>query len=307
MLGVGGVGGYYGVRLAAAGLDVHFLLRSDYDHVRQHGLVLRSVDGDLRLPQVNAYGDARRMPRCDVVCIAIKATANDALAQLLPPVLGEDGLALLLQNGLGGEDEVARIAGPDRVMGGLCFLCSTKTGPGEITHLDYGAVKLAEYSADGTPRGITGRMRAIASDLEKAGIPVFLSEDLLEARWRKLVWNVPFNGLSVTRHSTTDQLMADPETVLLIRELMREVLAGAAACGRTIEDGFVEKMLEDTRKMAPYSPSMRVDWDKGRPMEVEAIFGNPLRAAESRGARLPRLRALYEELSALNEGTHRRP
>ena len=301
ILGTGALGGFYGARLAKAGVEVHFLLHSDYAHVRDHGLRVDSVDGDIVLPAVHGYQKPADMPRCDVVCVCLKTTANDLLADLLPPVVADDGVVLVLQNGLGVEEHVAGVVGPKRVMGGMCFLCSNKVGPGHIRHLDYGYITLADYDADARPRGVTQRMRDIGADFRTAGIRVHFADDLVAARWRKLIWNVPFNGLSVVLEATTDVLMADAHTRGLAEQLMREVAAAArAACGREIPEEFIQSQLADTAKMAPYRPSMLLDRDAGRPMEIEAIFGAPLRAAEQAGVAAPRLDALYRLLKFID-------
>ena len=300
VLGTGALGGFYGARLCRAGCDVHFLVHSDFEHVRQHGLVVDSKDGDFVLPRVQAYRDVRDMPRCDVAAVALKATHNHLLPSLLPSVLAEGGVVLLMQNGLGGEQEAARAAPGHAVLAALCFLCSNKVGPGHIRHSDYGAVRFAQYSADGAVAGVSDCMRGIAQDFSAAGIEVDLLEDLLLARWQKLVWNVPMSGLSVVLDTDTGALMADPHTRALAEDIMREVVAGARSCGRLIDDRFVQKMLDMTLAMKPYRASMKVDFDDHRPMEVEAIYGNPLRAAQQSGARMPLVETLYRQLKFLD-------
>lgn len=300
IVGAGAVGGYYGALLQKAGFEVHFLLRSDYPFVKENGLTVESVNGDFRLPQVNAWNDPEKMPRCDAVIVSLKTTGNAALKTIVPHVLKKDGTVLTLQNGLGSEDEMAAIAGPDRVLGGLCFLCCSKVGPGHIRHSDYGLITVGDYRADGKPAGITPRLEQTASDLSAAGIPIKIVEDLPLARWKKLVWNIPFNGLSVVCRALTDELIRNPETRTLCRTLMDEVAATAAACARPIEPAFIEKMLADTEKMTPYAPSMRLDFDRGNPMEVESIYGNPLRAAKAAGVSMPETEALYRQLTELN-------
>jgi len=300
ILGTGALGGYYGACLQRTGLDVHFLCRSDYTHVVQHGLVIESTDGDFTLPQVNAYQDVKDMPRCDVVAIALKTTQNHLLPQLLPTVIKEDGVVLVLQNGLGVEAAVAEIVDPHRVIGGMCFVCANKVSPGRIRHLDYKAISLAEYTAGYRAAGITARMQQIATNFTSAGIPIDLSEDLLLARWQKLVWNIPYNGLSVVLDAQTDELMADASTRALVEDLMAEVVAGAARFDRHIPDSFVQNMLDRTAKMKPYKTSMKIDYDLKRPLEVEAIFGNPLRTAQTAGANLSQIRTLYQQLKFLD-------
>ncbi len=306
IIGTGALGGFYGGRLARAGCDVHFLLHSDYEHVREHGLRVDSVDGDFVLPSVHACGRAEDMPRCDVVAVTLKTTANHLLGELLPPVIADDGVVLVLQNGLGIEERVAEIVGADRVMGGLCFLCASKVGPGHIRHLDYGYITLAEYDSQARPRGITERMRAIGGDFKSAGIRIQYAEDLVLARWKKLIWNVPFNGLSVVLNTTTDRIMANEHSRALAEGLMREVAAAArAAAERKIEESFIRSQLDDTARMAPYSPSMLLDCRAGRPMEIEAIFGAALGAAATAKCPVPRIETLYRLLKFMDEGNRR--
>lgn len=117
---------------------------------------------------------------------------------------------------------------------------------------------------------------------------------------QKLVWNIPYNGLSVVLDASTDELMANEDTRALVEQLMGEVIAGAAACSRHIPDSFIAKMLDHTANMQPYCTSMKIDYDQCRPLEVEAIFGNPLRIAQAAGVDLPRIATLYQQLKFLD-------
>jgi 2-dehydropantoate 2-reductase len=301
IIGTGAVGGFYGARLARAGFDVHFLARSDYRHLRDHGLTIESKDGDFALPQVNVYDDARRMPACDVVAVTLKTTANGILPAILPSIVKKNSLVLVMQNGFGFEEDVAAIVGPDRVMGVLCFICANKAGPGRIRHQDFGHITVAQYTKDGSPSGITAHIREIADDFTKAGISVQTSPDLGTARWKKLVWNIPYSGLSVVLSATTEILNKNPHSRELVTNLMREVSAGAKACGHPIEESFVNQMLSYTDSMTSYLTSMKIDFDNKRTMEVESIFGNPLRAAQKAGVSVPLMEMLYRELKVLDE------
>ncbi|MDY6941287.1 MAG: putative 2-dehydropantoate 2-reductase [Cyanobacteriota bacterium] len=300
ILGTGAIGGFYGARLQQAGLDVRFLLRSDYEVVRDRGLEIESPHGDFTLPKVNAYNTVSAMPECDVAIVALKTTQNHLLPELLPPVLKKNGVVLVLQNGLGIEAEVAAIVGSDRVVGGMCFICSNKVGPGRICHLDYGMVSIGSYAPEDRPCGITMAMGQIAGDFKRADIPVKPESDLLLARWRKLVWNIPFNGLSVVLDATTDELLADDGTRRCVEQLMYETLSIAARYYRLIPREFVREMFALTTKMQAYKTSMKLDYEAGRPMEVEAILGNPYRAAKQVGVSVPRLEMLYEQVKFLD-------
>ncbi|MBD1912669.1 MULTISPECIES: putative 2-dehydropantoate 2-reductase [unclassified Leptolyngbya] len=300
VVGTGALGGFYGARLQQAGMELHYLLNRDYEHVKIHGLKVDSPDGNFVLPQVNAYSNAADMPACDVVIVALKTTQNHLLKEILPPIVKPDGVVLVLQNGLGVEAEAARIVGSDRVIGGLCFLCSNKAGPGHINHLDYKKITMGEYTGDNSPGGVSDRLKTIAADFEQAGIPIEMAEDLVLARWKKLMWNIPFNGLSVVLDATTDYIMQDLYARALAIRLMEEVQQGAATQGRHIPDEFLQVMLDHTDAMKPYRTSMKIDYDEKRPLEVEAMYGSPLRTAMSGGVSLPRIEMLYQQLKFLD-------
>jgi 2-dehydropantoate 2-reductase len=304
VVGLGAVGGLYGARLAAAGHEVHFVVRSGADAIRQQGLELRSVDGDVTIADVLVHNGPDAVPPVDVVLVAIKTTANDALATLLPRLVGEHTAVVMFQNGLGAEEQAQAAVPAATVLGGLCFVCSLLVGPGRIDHVDYGAVTVAEHRADGSAAGVTPAVERLVGDLVGAGVKATALPDLVLARWKKLVWNVPYNGLSVVLDAGTDELMADGSTRLLVEALMREVQDGAASQGRTIEDAFVQQMLDDTEAMTPYRTSMKLDFDHGRPLELDAIYREPVQRAVRAGIALPRTEALAQQLVFLER---RRP
>lgn len=293
IIGAGALGCYYGSRLELAGCEVHYLMRGDYAHVAKHGLRVESMHGEVVLERPRVYRDIAELPRCDVVVVGMKSTGNAALPALLPPALKDDGVVLMLQNGLGVERQAAAVVGDERVVGGLCFLCSTRIGPGHIRQTRVDRLKLGEYAS----RGVSERMRAIGADFERGGVAVSLSEDLGLARWQKLVWNVPYNGLCAALDCDTTLIMGHPATASLAVDLMHEVVAGAKAVGGYhIDEAFAQKMLDDTAGMDAYRPSMQIDRREGRAMEVEAIHGEPVRAAEAAGCAVPKMRMLYEQL-----------
>ncbi|TVQ11508.1 MAG: putative 2-dehydropantoate 2-reductase [Leptolyngbya sp. DLM2.Bin27] len=308
VLGTGAIGGYYGACLQRGGAEVHFLLHSDYDHVARHGLVVESIAGDFALPQVQAHRTVATMPAVDVVIVGLKTTQNALLPDLVRPILGPETAILTLQNGFAIEHELAQWVGSRPILGGLCFICSNKIGPGTIRHLDYGSVLLGQHSLDHQPAGLSPLLKALVQDFQAAQVEVELTDDLRLARWRKLVWNIPFNGLSVVMNATTAEMMADPNICQLAEQLMGEVVAAAQADGEALSPGqgrqlsaeLIGQMLTHTEQMAPYRTSMKLDFDAGRPLEVEAIFGNPLRAAQAAGMAAPRIEMLYHQLKAID-------
>jgi len=235
-----------------------------------------------------------------VVVVAVKTGDTDHVLKLISPMVGDGTTLVVLQNGLGVEAPVAEAYPQATVLGGMCFICSNKVGPGHIRHLDFGAITIGEHRDEPGGAGITTAVDAIASDLEAAGLPVQRIEDLVAGRWRKLVWNIPYNGLSVALDAGTDELMTDPATRALVTQLMTEVLGAAAACGHRIEADFIPYMLRTTDKMTPYKTSMKLDFEHGRPLELEAIYGAPIAAAREAGFSMVRTKMLHAQLQFLD-------
>lgn len=299
VLGVGAVGGLYGGMLSKAGFDVHFLARSDYQHLKSFGLSVETPRQAFHLhPQV--YEAVGQMPQVDCVIVAWKTTANSSLAEVLSHFRRSNPTVLILQNGLDVEAEAARVLERAEILGGCCFLCCNRLSPGHIRHLDYGRIAIGAYDSRLAGQ-ITAGMSYIGGALSQAGIDIQLSTSLSQIRWKKLCWNIPFNGLSVVLDADTASLMGQPHAARLAEELMEEVATSAAACGVEVPREHIDQMLADTKVMVPYASSMLLDYQAGRPMEVEAIFGNPLRAARAAGYSPQRIEMLYRQLSFLND------
>jgi 2-dehydropantoate 2-reductase len=296
IVGTGAIGGFYGALLQRLGLEVHFLLNNDYKHVSRYGLTIESKNENFTLPKVSAYSDARQISPCDVVIIALKTTQNHLLPKILPQILKDDGIVLVLQNGLGMEEDIAKIVGSDRVIGGICFTFNYKVAPGYIRHLDYGAITLADYAPKYKACGITDRMYRLASDFICANLSIHLAEDLLLARWQKLIFNIPFNGLSVVLDSTIEKSIDESHSRLLIEQLMQEVAAIAKAFDRNISDVYIQERFNQVAQMKHYLTSMKLDYERQKPLEVEALFGNPLRHALQLSVSVPQLTMLYLQL-----------
>lgn len=291
IIGTGAIGGYYGAKLANAGKEVHFLLHSDYDHVREHGLRVESCDGDFSLPHVNAYRSASDMPQCDVVLVGLKSVNNHLLPDLLRPLLKDNTLVVLIQNGIGLEADLQAKMPDVQLAAGLAFICSAKAGPGLISHQCYGSINIGNYSCRNNRV-----LEDMIADMHDAGITANQVE-YNEARWKKAVWNMPFNGMTVALDTRTDLLLANPATKELIREQMMEVLGAARALGvKGIDEEFVDKMIHDTMVMTPYSPSMKLDYDYHRPMEIHYLYTRPIEEAHKAGFDMPRLAMLEAEL-----------
>lgn len=292
IVGSGAIGLYYGGRLAQAGENVKFLLRSDYDEISANGLKVRSSDGDFELPKVQAFRSPEEIGPVDLVIVCWKATANANLVDVLPPLLHSATEVLTLQNGLGNCEAIAEIVGPGRVLGGLCFVCINRLSPGLVEHTAGGKIVVGEYGG-----GTGERAVEISRRFKAAGIPCSATESLARAQWEKLIWNVPFNGLAVAEGGvTTDVLLASRATESRIRTIMGEVVSAANAQGLGVEESHIEWNIERTRPMGPYKPSTMIDFVEGRELELGPIWEEPIRRAKAAGISVPEMEKLLVEM-----------
>jgi 2-dehydropantoate 2-reductase len=316
MVGCGAVGSYYGAKLARSGLEVHFLLRSDYQTVLRDGIKVQSFEGDFQVRPKCA-----RLPEeigpCDLILIALKTTADQEYVRLLAPLVRNDSVLATLQNGLGNEEKLHELFPGRPVIGGLCFVCLNRIAPGVVVHLDHGKVVVGDFSPARADFGAD----KLASLFTSAGVSASMTENLALTRWEKLAWNIPFNGLGVAsagglesvlsgsvapgfqlgRCLTTDQLLAAHGWYSLVRELMAEVIGAARSLGLNIPDGLADKMMDHTRTMGAYKASTVVDFERRNPLELESIFLEPLRRAKLAGQEMPRLSALCKVLQELDK------
>jgi len=296
VVGTGAVGSFYGGKLAAGGRDVHFLVRSGFDQIERSGIRIRGKKENFHVARPQVYQISSRIGPCDLVVVALKATHNDALLALIPPLLHQDTILLTLQNGLGNEEFLAHHFGAERVMGGLCFICLNRLSPGLIEHLDYGHVNLGELAGVAKER-----THNLAREFGQCGMECRVVDNLLEERWRKLVWNIPFNGLTITAgRITTADILRDDSLRSAAIALMNEVIVGAKSCGYNLPVDVVIEQIKRTETMGAYKPSTLLDLEAGRALEVEAIWGEPLRRAQAQGAAMPRLEQLYARLKSLD-------
>jgi 2-dehydropantoate 2-reductase len=296
-VGPGAIGLFYAARLTEAGTKVSLVLRSDLDAVRRNGIRVKGRDSELHIApeRLRACASGGEAGHTDLVIVTLKNTANDQFQPLISPLLGPETAILTLQNGLGADEQLASLFGAERILGGLSFIACNRTAPGVVECFHPGSITLGEFG-----RPASDRARAIAALFEKAGIPTKAVESLAEARWRKLIWNIPFNGLSIAAGGiTTDRILASPSLALEVRALMDEVAAAAAAQGYSIPEKFILSQIEVTPRLGAYKPSSLIDWAAGRAVEVEAIWGEPLKRAMAAGAQTPRLSLLHALLSGL--------
>ena len=304
VIGSGALGTYYGARLAEAGHDVHFLMRRDYHAIRSGGLHVTSPEGDLTLTHPNIYRSSTEIGPVDWIICALKSTSIDEAQKLLAPCIDKNTRILVLMNGLGLEESFAAWFGAKRIFGGMAFTCINRGEPGHTHHLAYGPITIGHFQDDKAEL-------AKALDLwSQSKVTIFQSSCLLESRWEKLGWNIPFSGLAVAAGGiTTDRIMENAGLNSAARTLMAEVLATGNADlehhsqeTRIDRNVLMDLFFKSTSTMGAYKPSTMIDFVEGRAMEIEAIFGEPLRRAQSLDVLVPQLALLTSLLRALNHG-----
>lgn len=300
LVGPGAIGLYYGGLLAKSGAPLHVLARSDFDTMQVDGIAIRMMDlmtGELKaahsIVPAQVARNAVDIGTVDCVIIAAKATVNtqllDSLRLLIQP---KRTIVLTLQNGMGNAEHFATHFPENPILAGLCFVCVNRTKPAVVENYLPGRVEIGALDSRWSAQA-----EAVVNVFKDAGIRTSQSVSLEESLWRKLCWNVPFNGLSIAAGGiTTDLILADVELAARARHLMEELRSAAAIAGYEIADSFIQGQFDVTEKMGAYQPSSLIDYLAGRAVELESIWGEPLRRGQSLGADMPELAALYAEI-----------
>ena len=292
IIGTGAIGGYYGGLLAKAGRDVHFLLHSDYEFVRDNGLQVDSCDGSYHLDKVAAYDDTRKMPVCDVVIVGLKSIVNERLPEMLAPVVGNDTIVLQIQNGIGVEDDLQKAMPGVQIAGGVAYICTLKPAPGHINHIGLGRLQVGNYSV-----GNQAAFDRMIADMKDCGIRVEAA-DFMEMRWKKAVWNMPFNGMTVAVDAPSARSLTERAPIAaVIKQMMLEVIGAAKACGvKGVDYDYADEMMNMTAKMPDFASSMKFDYDHRHPLELYYLYQRPIAEARKHGFEMPLLEMLAAEL-----------
>jgi 2-dehydropantoate 2-reductase len=289
VVGAGAVGGYYGGKLALAGAQVSVVCRSDYQVVLESGYHIESPLGDFDFKPHAVYPDVMAAfgTIFDVIMITTKVLPGSHLMEMIAPLLSSRTAIMLLQNGIHIEAPYVAAFSNHSLISALAFVCLTRTRPGVIFHQGYGRLVLGKY-----PEGQLDIADDLGALFVKAGVKCQVTTEIRKARWRKLVWNAPFNPLSVMYQKTTAELLEDPDIRYKIEEIMKEVVMLARLDGCELDDDVIRQNIEDTQKMAPYKPSMLVDYEHKRPMEIDAILGHAVEFARQKKVAVPYMELL---------------
>jgi len=291
IVGAGAVGALFGSALARQGAQVSVVCRSDYDAVSRDGYDIHStVFGDHRFRPANVYrnvADCREPP--DYLLLTSKVLESVDRAALIRPAVGPRTVIVLIQNGVDIEPPIAAAFPDNELLSSLAFVAVGRSAPGQVNHLSLGSLIMGRY-----PAGVTPAAQALAAAFEAGKVPCKLTENVIGARWQKAVWNAVFNPISILGGVLdTNAMLRTEAEVAFARSAMQEVCDVAQAAGHPQSPNLIEQMLATTKAMPAYKTSMALDYENGRPMEIEAILGNTVRAARKVGIATPNLDAIY--------------
>jgi 2-dehydropantoate 2-reductase len=294
VVGAGGVGGFFGARLARAGADVAFLARGPHlDAIREHGLRVRSPEGDL-VVHAEATSDAGEIGACDAVLFCVKSYDAESAIPELRPLVGEGTAIVPLLNGIDHVDLLAEAVGCEHVLGGMAAVFAERTEPGVVVHHG-GPDTITFGELDGAR---TARAERLLELCRGAGIAEDLSADILSVMWRKLAFICAQAGLTAVTRLPLGELRDTPAAFALYRRVLEEVLSVARAEGVSIRDGTAEQLLEFAQTLEPHVfSSLHDDLVAGRRMELEALHGAVVRHAERHALSVPACEAVYALLA----------
>jgi 2-dehydropantoate 2-reductase len=293
VMGAGGIGAYFGARLARAGETVACVARGEHLRaIQAGGLTIRSVAGDFAV-EVPATDDPGRIPGLigpvDLVLFCVKSYDTELAAEALRPILGAETGVLSLQNGVVNEETLARVLGPGRVLGGLVYGFAVIEAPGVIRHTQGGRIVFGEMDGRETPRA-----RAFLDAGGRAGFPIELSPRIRAALWEKYLMICALSGLTAVTRRPIGDIRACPESRQMYRAILAELAAIARAEGVGLPDGIVDRGMAaaDALDAESYS-SLYHDLTRGRRLELEALQGHAVRLGARHGVPAPALSALY--------------
>ena len=292
VVGAGAIGVYFSCRLALAGAKVSLVTRADYEALQRNGGVykIEGHHGNFDFKPERILRSVEEMPlKPDLIIVSLKLLPGVDPVALCRPAVGKDTAFLVIQNGLGSEEELAKAFPDNEIIGAIAYIGASRPEPGKIRQQDSCRITLGLH-----PKGRSAKVEVLDGMFRKTGVESKVTDDIVLERWRKLLWNAPYNPLSVVgNHADTKAIMDLPETAELSEKIMSEIAAIATAAGHPIGRDYIDSNLKFTRGMSPYKTSMLQDFEAGRPLEVEAILGEPLKIAARLGVEAPSMRTLY--------------
>lgn len=296
VMGAGAVGGYFGARLAASGVDVTFIARGEHlKAMRQDGLRVKSIQGDLEIHSEFVASSDRIAP-VDLVLFAVKSQDTEEAARSLAPFMGASTAVLSLQNGVDNADKIARLWGGDRSLAAVAYIAARISAPGVIEHSGGGRITLGSLHPGGQENAL-----AVHSMLAQAKISCDVSSSIREVLWQKLAWSAPFCALSCLLHMTVGDILGSASLEALVRGCIDEVRDAARCRGIDLPASTAQDVLSSSIALRDVKPSMLQDLEAGKPLEHEALNGIVVRILQQAGRRAPINEILYAALKRIDQ------
>lgn len=290
IFGTGALGGFYGGTLVKGGADVVFIARGKIlEAIRKRGLRIKSFKHGQFTVKVKAKENPEEVGKVDVVLLCVKSYDTEGVAPLLFSILKEDSVVISVQNGIENEEILSKVVGKDRVLGATAFIGAYVKSPGIVIHQAAGLLEIGELSGK-----VTERVKNIVNFFKSNGIEARVSEDINYALWKKLLWNVSFNPYSVITRATVGQMLKLSETKEVLRRLMEEAALVAKAYGVELKaKTIIDDYLNPSEDLRDYKTSMLLDFERGKPLEIEGITGALIRKARDKGIDVPYNKCVY--------------
>ena len=303
IMGTGGVGGYFGARLAQTGQDVAFIARGRHlAAIRERGLRINSANGDVHLAQPTVTDDPATLPPVDIVLFAVKLWDTEQAAAQVRPLIVNGGVVIPFQNGVESIERIGAVVGPERVMGGVAYIAATIAEPGVIAHtgtmarLRFGPLMPSQKSA----------AEALVAACQGAGIDVTLAADIRRALWEKFVFLASLSGLTSIARQPLGVLRADPDSRAAFEAAMREVWSVGRARGIALPDDFIAQQMSFLDTLPPeMTSSMHKDLIAGNRLEAPWLSGSVARMAKEGGVAAPVHATIYAALKSHIAGAER--
>jgi 2-dehydropantoate 2-reductase len=296
VMGAGAIGGYFGARFAASGVDVTFVARGEHLRAMQNdGLRIKSIHGDLEIHSEFISSPDRVAP-VHLVLLAVKSQDTEEAARSLAPFMGRDTAILSLQNGVDNTDKIARLWGSDRSLAGVAYISARISAPGVIEHSGGGRVVFGTLHAGGREHA-----RLVHSLFAQARLSCDISPDIRTVLWEKLAWNAPFCALSCLLRMTVGDILGSASLEALVTGCIDEVRDAARCRGTDLPPSTAQEALIFSTALRDVKPSMLQDLEAGRPLEHEALNGIVVKILQQSGKRAPINEILYSALSHIDQ------
>jgi len=291
VVGVGAVGGYFGGKLAKAGLDVTFIARGQtLEALQKEGLRVKSYTGDFTIKKPKAAHDFKTLIGADLILLCVKSYSTREVAKSLKRIISDNTVIVSLQNGIENEDILSEVLGAERVIGSVVFITSSMPEPGLIKHTSYGKIMLGELNGE-----TTDRVRKIEKMFLDAGVPAGITPSIKKELWKKLMLNIPYNGFTSLVRGPLKNYFEIPEAQECFLRALKEVQIVAQMEGYHLTDEDVENGVKFTKTegFVNFKSSTLLDIEVGKPVEIDALQGAVIKAARKYNIDVPINKLLY--------------